>query len=76
MTTITLDEAQRAGSYIEAGTRVAFTDLEGSVRIGTIRIKSVHCGRAGCTKCPHAKYAYAQYRVGDKVKEKYIGIAR
>jgi len=41
-----------------------------------IKIKAVRCGKKGCTKCPHYQYAYAQYRVGKKVKEKYLGVAR
>ena len=41
-----------------------------------VRFKAVRCGKAGCTKCPHYIYAYAQYRVGKKVREKYLGVAR
>ncbi len=41
-----------------------------------IKIKQVHCGKPNCTKCPHYQYAYAQYRVGKKVREKYLGVAR
>lgn len=76
MLTITLDEAKRAGTDWIAGTRVAFTDPEGRVRIGTVRLKEVRCGKKNCKKCPHRIYAYAQYRVGKKVSEKYIGVAR
>lgn len=76
MATITLDEAKRDIAGIEAGTRVAFVGAKGRVRIGTVRIKSVRCNKEGCTKCPHATYAYAQYRVGSKVTEKYIGKVR
>ncbi len=76
MRTITLDEARQAGRQILAGESVAFNDLEGRVRIGTVRIKEVRCGKRNCKKCPHRIYAYAQYRVGKKVTEKYIGIVR
>jgi len=48
----------------------------GQMFLARIRIKSVRCGKAGCTKCPHHQYAYAQFRDGKKVKEKYLGIAR
>jgi len=74
--TLTLDEARKDIPGIPAGTRVAFNDSKGRVRIGTVRLKEVRCGHRGCTKCPHHIYAYAQYRVGNKVTEKYIGIAR
>lgn len=43
---------------------------------GKVRIKAVRCGKDGCTKCPHKIYAYAQFRVGRKVTEKYLGVAR
>ena len=73
MVTLTLDEARKEISPNLAGTRVAFNDLEGRVRIGTVRIKKVRCCKENCKKCPHAIYAYAQYRAGPKVTEKYIG---
>lgn len=72
----TLDEIKEGAARITAGESVAFKDKLGRVRIGTIRIKEVRCGKKNCKKCPHAIYAYAQYRVGKKVTEKYIGIAR
>ena len=76
MDTITIDEARATGCRIHQGARVAFTDPEGRVRIGAIRIKEVKCGKKECTKCPHSRYAYAQYRDGAKVREKYIGVVR
>jgi len=76
MRTITLDEARQGSFQVHQGDSVAFKDKEGRVRIGTVRIKEVRCGKKNCKKCPHYKYAYAQYRVGPKVTEKYIGIAR
>jgi len=48
----------------------------GKTYLGQIRIKPVRCGKGGCTKCPHKIYAYAQFRVGKKVTEKYLGVAR
>lgn len=76
MALFTLDDIQKANVVPLPGGRVAYSDQEGRVRVSAIRIKEVRCGKKGCTKCPHSKYAYAQYRVGPKVKEKYIGIAR
>lgn len=76
MITRTLDEVRRDIQMNLAGARVAFNDQEGRVRIGTIRIKKVRCGKKNCRKCPHAIYAYAQYRDGERVKEKYIGVVR
>ncbi len=73
MATITLDEARKDIAGMAPGTRVAFVCPEGRARIGTVKIKSVRCNKEGCTKCPHKAYAYAQYRVGGKVTEKYIG---
>ena len=62
MDTITIDEAKRDLSGLAAGCRVAFADPMGRVRIGTVRWKGYE-----------KRYAYAQYRAGDKVSEKYIG---
>ncbi len=76
MAVLTLDEAKRDISQLRTKDQVAFQDNSGSVRIGTIRLKEVRCGKSSCTKCPHKIYAYAQYRVGKKVTEKYIGVAR
>ena len=72
----TLDELRKGPQKILPGDSVAFTDQDGRVRIGTVRIKEVRCGKPNCRKCPHKIYAYAQYRVGKKVTEKYIGVAR
>ena len=44
--------------------------------LGRVRLKSVRCGKKGCTRCPHHIYAYAQFRDGKKVREKYLGVAR
>jgi len=72
----TLDEAKGEISKILQGDSIAFLDRQGRVRIGTVRIKEVTCGKQSCTKCPHKIYAYAQYRDGKKVTEKYIGVVR
>lgn len=72
----TIDDVRADISLAQPGDSVFFTDLEGRVRKGTIRIKEIRCGKKNCMKCPHRKYAYAQYRVGRKVTEKYIGIVR
>lgn len=76
MPAITIDEARKDIAQLQPGWTIYFQDQEGRVRRGTVRIKEVHCGKKSCTKCPHKIYAYAQYRVGKKVTEKYIGIAR
>lgn len=76
METRTLDEVRKTGVRISTGDQLAFKDNKGRVRIGTVRIKEVRCGKKNCKKCPHAIYAYAQYRVDKKVTEKYIGVAR
>ena len=56
---------------------VTLQDKEtGKVYFGQIRIKAVTCGKKGCTKCPHHIYAYALFRKGKKVTEKYLGVAR
>lgn len=73
---LTLDEAREDIDMIVPGDSVAFKDSRGRVRRGTVRIREVRCGKPNCTKCPHKIYAYAQYRVGKKVTEKYIGVAR
>ncbi len=56
--------------------RILFKDKDGLIRKGTVRIKKVTCNKPRCSKCPHSSYAYAQYRVGKKVTEKYLGVAR
>ena len=71
---LTIDEARKLDLSILSGFEVAFSDPEGRVRVGRIRLKKVRCGKKNCTKCPHKTYAYAQYRVGDKVTDKYIGV--
>lgn len=43
---------------------------------GKIRLKAVNCGKHNCHRCPHKIYAYAQFRKGKKVTEKYLGVAR
>lgn len=58
------------------GKSITFRDKDGKLRRGAVRLKEVRCGKEGCTKCPHKRYAYAQYRVGKKVTEKYLGIAK
>ena len=43
---------------------------------GKVRLKAVNCGKPNCRKCPHRIYAYAKFRTGSKVTEKYLGVAR
>lgn len=59
------------------GEHVRIKDTEtGKFLCGHIRLKAVTCGKPNCTKCPHQIYAYAQFRKGKKVTEKYLGVAR
>lgn len=76
MAYLTIDEAKANVDLLRKGNHVALIDPDGRVRIGTVRIREVRCGKKNCSKCPHRIYAYAQYRVGKKVKQKYIGVAR
>lgn len=65
------------GWGVKEGWRVTLEDTEtGRTYRGTVRLKAVNCGKEGCTKCPHRIYAYAQFRKGNKVTEKYLGVAR
>jgi len=48
----------------------------GEFYYGKIRLKEVRCNKPRCSKCPHRIYAYAQFRKGKKVTEKYLGVAR
>jgi hypothetical protein len=50
--------------------------VTGKTYTARIRIKEVRCGKPNCTKCPHKIYAYAVFRNGKRVREKYLGIAR
>ena len=57
------------------GSRISLLDLEtGWIFMGRVRIKAVRCGKKNCTRCPHKSYAYAQFRTGKKVTEKYLGV--
>ena len=57
------------------GQKITLIDEEtGRVFRGTVRIKAVRCGKENCTRCPHHSYAYAQFRNGKKVTEKYLGV--
>ena len=59
------------------GSSVIIRDREtGKLFFGSVRIKPVNCGKPNCHKCPHHIYAYAQFRKGSKVTEKYLGVAR
>ena len=73
---VTIDDVRQHMGPAAAGIRVAFNDKNGSLRIGTLRIKKVRCGKKNCTKCPHSSYMYVQYREGTKVKSKYVGVSR
>ena len=46
------------------------------VYYGKIQLKAVTCGKANCHRCPHHIYAYARFRDGKRVRDKYLGVAR
>jgi len=72
-----LTKEPRSGWAGNDGLKVWIEDKETlKLHKGTIRIKPVVCGKKTCTKCPHKIYAYARFRTGKKVTEKYLGVAR
>ncbi len=71
-----LRESKRDVAVMEKGDAVLFVDSDGYIRRGSVRIKEVRCGKKNCSKCPHRIYAYARYRVGEKVTEKYLGVVK
>jgi len=59
------------------GTKITLRDDETDMYYrAKVRIKAVRCGKKGCTRCPHKSYAYAQFRIGKKVTEKYLGVVK
>jgi len=59
------------------GKMIELQDMKfGDIIKATVRLKEVRCGKSNCSKCPHKIYAYAQFRQGKKVTEKYLGVAR
>ena len=71
-----IPESRMTVKEMKAGDRVIFADIDGYIYKGSIRLKEVRCGKKNCKKCPHKIYAYARYRDGKTVKEKYLGVAR
>lgn len=69
-------ESRKTVAKMKEGDDVLFMASDGYIRRGSVRIKEVRCGKGNCSKCPHRIYAYARYRVGKKVTEKYLGVAR
>lgn len=67
--------APREGWGSLKGQRITLRDdkTDSYFRAG-VKIKAVRCGKKNCTKCPHKSYAYAQFRQGKKVREKYLGV--
>lgn len=74
MKIISIDKILTGCVNISKGDRIAFQDKAEKTKIGTVRIRAIFCGKKGCTKCPHKYYAYAQYREGQKIKSKYLGL--
>lgn len=58
------------------GKQVMLKTKDGKVVTARVKIRAINCGKSNCNKCPHRFYAYAQYRDGQKIKQKYLGIAR
>ena len=69
-----LRESRNTIQEMKKSDTVLFTDKDGYIRKGSVRFREIYCNKPGCTKCPHKIYAYARYRDGEKVKEKYLGI--
>jgi hypothetical protein len=70
------DGTKKEGIKQLEGKTIIWKDKDGNYQTGTVRIKEVRCGKKNCRACPHRIYAYAQYRKGKKVTEKYLGVAR
>ena len=70
---ITFDKAQKEIESLEPGDRVALLDKNGEIAIGGVRIRKAPAGQQEYTRRVHTFYVYAQYRIGKKVTEKYIG---
>lgn len=73
---LSLDDVKDGATVLDQKDHVAFHDKDGRVRIGTVKFKEVRCGKKNCKKCPHKTYVYAQYRDGNQVKTKYVGVAK
>lgn len=72
-----LSEACPDGWKCHVGDYVAIeSQVSGRIFYGKVKLKPVKCGKPNCHKCPHHIYAYAQFRDGKKVREKYLGVAR
>lgn len=50
----------------------SFDDEPGGPKV-SFRQQTRRCGKAGCTKCPHGPYWYAQWREGSRVRTRYVG---
>ena len=71
---VTRKRPERGWASLE-GLPITLLDYKtGRVFLGRVRIKAVRCGKKNCTRCPHHSYAYAQFRTGKKVTEKYLGV--
>ncbi|MBA7657654.1 hypothetical protein ES703_65594 [subsurface metagenome] len=69
-------EPNRGWASLE-GRKITLRDDEtDSYFTAKVRIKAVRCGKINCTRCPHHSYAYAQFRIGKKVTEKYLGVVK
>ena len=60
---------------LSRGDKIIFLDKEGHIRTGTVKIKTGRAGRHILGRTEPSRYAYAQYRYGEKIKEVYLGVA-
>jgi len=73
MAFISIDDFLAGSKEIRKGDLVALLDPAGKIKIGTVKIKRVKSKKKEGMKKDYNEYAYAQYRDGDTIKQKYIG---
>ena len=65
------------GWAAHGGDYVALKDNEtGNVYIGNIRLYRVYSNKSESSESPDETRVYAQYRKGNDVREKYLGVER
>ncbi len=74
MAFISIDDFRAGHKEITPSDQVAILDSQGKIKIGTVKIKRVKQEGWSKSKMKFNMYAYAQYRDGEKVKQKYIGV--
>ncbi len=74
MAFISIDDFLAGSKEITKRDLVALLDQTGKIKIGKVKIKRVKSKKKMLHKKNYDEYAYAQYRDGDTVKQKYLGI--